>query len=49
MMRVFRVRVLFLALGVTVPPPSEELVSFHRAKPALRVVITVLESERLVA
>lgn len=45
MMRVFRVEGLFAALSATVPPPSVELVSFHRANVALRVVITVLESE----
>lgn len=44
MMRVFRVEVLFAALSAIVPPPSEELV-----KVALCVVITVLESEWLVA
>lgn len=45
LMYVFRVKGLFGALCVTVPPPSEELVSFHRAKVALCAVITVLESE----
>lgn len=45
MMRVFRVEGLLAALSATVPPPSVELVSFHRANVALRVVITVLESE----